>query len=585
MVNDHSADVPPPLQDLPTAKEKKYDRQLRLWGAAGQVALEETHVLLINNGPGVAGVEALKNLILPGIGHFSVLDAATVDEADLGVNFFLDEGSLGKFRATETVKMLMELNPSVQGHAVTEPLASFIAKDGALLPYTLLIVAAPIDPAILSDILVHAEALDVPTFYLHSIGYFASFSVLLPRVFPIVDTHPDPTATSDLRLLSPWPALSEFANKMTARLGTDAMSQHEKSHIPWISLLLHYLEVWKKEHDGKVPMKFGEKTEFRKLVRSGDLQEENFDEACAAVVKAITPHKPSGTVKEILSAPEAQKLTSTSPAFWVIANAISRFVDRHGELPLPGAVPDMKAQSAEYIKLQNIYKSKAREDSAEVLATVREIEKQTHRSPTRAIDEKEVDNFCKGAAHIHLVRGRPLQVVRPGEPVRFGDRAKTMAMQFSMPESLLALHIAFLAWDQFVATNHHHYHHHITSPKPAAAGGGDSNFRIPGSGEQDFETDVKKVTGIAGKILDDMLADADSTVEESPESSEEARARMSAYCRELVRAGGGELHNVASLVGGLLAQEVIKVVTRQYIPVDNTCLLDGVGSRTQVLRL
>ena len=112
--------VPPPLQDIPTAKEKKYDRQLRLWGAAGQIALEETHILLINNGPGVTGVETLKNLVLPGIGQFSILDSAVVSEADLGVNFFLDDASLGKFRADETVRLLMELNPDVEGHAIRE---------------------------------------------------------------------------------------------------------------------------------------------------------------------------------------------------------------------------------------------------------------------------------------------------------------------------------------------------------------------------------------------------------------------------------------------------------------------------------
>lgn len=52
-----------------------------------------------------------------------------------------------------------------------------------------------------------------------------------------------------------------------------------------------------------------------------------------------------------------------------------------------------------------------------------------------------------------------------------------------------------------------------------------------------------------------------------------------------VRAGGSELHNIASLTGGLIAQEVIKVITRQYVPVDNTCVFDGVASRTCVLRL
>jgi len=119
MAAQHTA-TPPPLHDLPTAKEKRYDRQLRLWGASGQAALEETHILLINNGSGVAGIEALKNLVLPGIGQFSILDPAVVSEPDLGVNFFLEDESLGKFRAEETVKYLMELNPDVKGHAVTE---------------------------------------------------------------------------------------------------------------------------------------------------------------------------------------------------------------------------------------------------------------------------------------------------------------------------------------------------------------------------------------------------------------------------------------------------------------------------------
>lgn len=111
--------TPPPLQG-PSSKEKKYDRQLRLWAASGQQALEEAHVLLVNSGPGVVGVEALKNLILPGIGNFTIVDDAIVTEADLGVNFFLDEGSLGRWRAEESWKLLLELNPDVTGNHILE---------------------------------------------------------------------------------------------------------------------------------------------------------------------------------------------------------------------------------------------------------------------------------------------------------------------------------------------------------------------------------------------------------------------------------------------------------------------------------
>ena len=52
-----------------------------------------------------------------------------------------------------------------------------------------------------------------------------------------------------------------------------------------------------------------------------------------------------------------------------------------------------------------------------------------------------------------------------------------------------------------------------------------------------------------------------------------------------MRAGGAELHNIAALTGGLVSQEVIKAITEQYIPVDNTCVFDGVNSKTAVFRI
>lgn len=121
----------PPILKGPSEKEKKYDRQLRLWAANGQAALESANILLFNTGSGTVGVETLKNLVLPGkifpaaymymhllalgIGKFTIVDDATVDEADLGVNFFLDEDRLGKSRAQSCTELLLELNPEVQG--------------------------------------------------------------------------------------------------------------------------------------------------------------------------------------------------------------------------------------------------------------------------------------------------------------------------------------------------------------------------------------------------------------------------------------------------------------------------------------
>lgn len=38
-------------------------------------------------------------------------------------------------------------------------------------------------------------------------------------------------------------------------------------------------------------------------------------------------------------------------------------------------------------------------------------------------------------------------------------------------------------------------------------------------------------------------------------------------------------------MGGILAQESIKLVTRQYVPVDNTCVYDGIKAAVGAFRL
>lgn len=519
----------------------------------------------------MTGIEALKNLVLPGVGEFTILDAAIVDEADLGVNFFLEESSLGKSRAEETCRLLKELNPDVKGNAVTEPLESWLGEDNNIFtPYTLILIAAPVHPIIFNRINIHIQSLQIPTFYFHTLGYYAHFSLYLPHAFPIVDTHPDPAATTDLRVLRPWPALAEFAKRKTANM--DQMNGEEFAHIPYVCLLLHYLEEWKSTHEGKVPKTYKEKTAFKQLVRTGSANEENFDEAVNAVLKLLNPSVPSSEVRDILSAPETAKLDAQSPPFWFIANAVKQFHAKHNELPLTGAVPDMKANSETYVQLQNIYKAKAREDCAEVIASVRKLEQAVERPSTWTIDEKEIENFCKGAAHISLVRGRPLKVAQAGQHVTFGDDARRVVKELSNSESLAALYVAFLAWDEFVATH---------SSEPQVTGG--QGLKVPGSVLADHQVDTLRLEGIAHNIINGVIAESGTPLQEQEISK--VKNRVGELCVELVRAGGGELHNIASLNGGMIAQEAIKVITKQYVPVDNACVFDGITSRSYVLRV
>lgn len=147
-------DFPVKPSDRPSSKQQRYDRQLRLWASSGQSALENAHVLVVNGN--ATATSTLKNLVLPGqrcfdprsrglrrwedpsvhrpppgsptltsrsctntgVGRFTVLDSVAVDESDLGANFFIDPSSVGKPRAEEVVKFLLELNGDVQGEAL-----------------------------------------------------------------------------------------------------------------------------------------------------------------------------------------------------------------------------------------------------------------------------------------------------------------------------------------------------------------------------------------------------------------------------------------------------------------------------------
>ena len=69
------------------ATDDKYDRQIRLWGGHGQRLLSNSQVLVLT--PTGAATETLKNLILPGIGRFTVVDGMRVTERDCANNFFV----------------------------------------------------------------------------------------------------------------------------------------------------------------------------------------------------------------------------------------------------------------------------------------------------------------------------------------------------------------------------------------------------------------------------------------------------------------------------------------------------------------
>jgi amyloid beta precursor protein binding protein 1 len=263
-----------------------------------------------------------------GIGKFIIYDEAIVTEADLGVNFFLDDACLGKSRAECCVKFLQELNPDVEGEWFPrEKVYRFLiihklrlgpltisnlqgqdlewmlfAHNPQNKEYALIIYTFPYNLRTQKLLNRKKDRQHPPIIGIHSAGFYSYFRTYIPGAFPIVETHPDPTATTDLRLLTPWEELKAFAADLTKDI--ENLSNHEHGHIPYVVLLLYYLEKWKEAH-GSAPTTYKEKIAFRDMVRAGarvnnpEGGEENFDEAVAAVLKTISAPSLPSNVKEV----------------------------------------------------------------------------------------------------------------------------------------------------------------------------------------------------------------------------------------------------------------------------------------------
>jgi len=513
----------------------KYDRQLRLWAANGQSALERSRICLINGS--AVGSEVLKNLVLPGIGSFVIVDNKSISEEDTGVNFFVDVESIGQPRASKIVQTLLELNDEVKGKAILEDPLELISKQPEFFQDFTAVIATELTISTLLPLSKALWAAGIPLFVAKSVGFMAYLRIAVPEI-TLVETHPD--SLVDLRLDSPWPELGQFAD--TLRL--EEMNSQEHGHVPYIALLIKLVQEWKNDHNGNAPSTAAEKQKFKEYINSLKLtpDEENFDEAINQSRKACVKTEIPENVKILLNDPQAQNLTPNSSNFWILVRSLADFVNATGFLPLSGVLPDMKADSSRYVLLQNIYRQKAQSDISHVKSYIHKHLTALKESIDR-IDDQEIEVFCKHAAYLKVIQYRSLEQEYTTPNVR------KIADLFEDDNNLIPQYVTLRAYDLFIEKNHH----------------------VPGESTEKIQQDTAELEQITANVLQQFGLVMTDLVQK--------------FCAETTRAGGAELHNISSFLGGLVAQEVIKVVTRQYVTLNNTCIFDAIKSRTIVLEM
>ena len=406
--------------------------------------------------------------------------------------------------------------------------------DLSFLKQFTIVVASQLTQALSKQLCSACAQLQLPLLLLQSVGLVVSLRLFAPE-HRVVESKPADKEILDLHLLTPFPELKSYAEtfKLTE------LDDMNHGHVPYIVLLMQQLDKWKAEHGGNRPTSFADKTEFRAALKAGSrsfFKEMNFQEAVNNAHLCFSEEVPEGTLA-VLDDPQAQGNSPASPLFWVLAEAVASFRRENNELPLSGSIPDMTATTDYYITLQNLFQAKAKQDLEWV------------RSKTASILQRQLSDdesefaatFCKNIKALELIRYRTV------EEELAAPLTEDLSFDLDESPSLVQWYVALRAREVFRERENRY---------PGA-----KDFKADA---QALETDGKSIAAALGL----------------PEEVYSASTAL-----EMARYGTSELHTMSALLGGVASQEAVKLITKQFSPINNTFVFSGIHSKGTVYRV
>jgi amyloid beta precursor protein binding protein 1 len=311
-------------------------------------------------------------------------------------------------------------------------------------------------------------------------------------------------------------------------------------------------------------------------------KEQNFEEAVKEAYRAFSSKALPEEVLDLLVQQENKFLSAESSEFDFLMRALQLFLDAQqppssspqpqfgaaawralppaqrwntAVPPLGGSIPDMVSTTGFFVGLQQVYQTKARADRLTFKSILSNVISEATRSSvphaamkmTRTtaadISDESIDIFCRNVFNVRAFSTRTVVAERQAEPAA---EALTSAVEdpFEDPvQTPIYWYLALRAADRF-QTKH---------------------GRWPGEADAQVAGDVDAVWSEL-----EQLAKEYGCVEMPGCLSRD-------HAAEVVRYGGGELHPISALVGGVAAQEAVKIITHQYVPLNNTFVYNGVA--------
>jgi len=385
----------------------------------------------------------------------------------------------------------------------------------------------------------------------------------------VVESHPT-NDRFDLYIhpaqLAHFPALNEFVDSFDLK----NCDEYVHAHVPYIVILGQLIKQWAQDNGGKVPQNFAQQKAFKELIHKARREyadgslEENFEEAIQYAYRAYDLPEPDDYLAAVYNDSKARDLTKDSNDFWVLVGAVNEFKAKegHGCLPVSTALPDMHSETKHYVRLKTIFAEKALQDLEAIVVHVSKILTRLGRAPD-AIARQRIEYFVRNVRSLRVVRTRTLEEeLNPqtflSEDINeifeeYVDVSEEEKEQKLLNPKNLHWYFALRSVQRFFAQSNRY-----------------PGVIVPDAKEVDNATDAAELVKINDKLFEQYSIRAQTVPE---------------CLQEIVRYGASELHNIAAFMGGVGAQEVLKILIKQYVPLNNTFLFNGIHGSCSIFKL
>ena len=253
--------------------------------------------------------------------------------------------------------------------------------------------------------------------------------------------------------------------------------------------------------------------------------------------------------------------------FELLVAALQQFIAMNGVGPLNGTIPDLTSTTELFLQIQEVYQRRAVIDRARMKGIVENICTSLRGTNPSVelpdISDELIDRFCKNIYNLIRLSTNTISEERT-TPNRGTIKEAIMDTYEDPKQTPILWYLALKAADKF---------HSKTSRYPGQGEDGNSLDNIGRDAESVWlELQTLAATGDEDNGDDAMMEEDGGW---SPPSLKSLLSKDHAL--EITRVGACEIHNIAALIGGIASQEIVKIITKQYIPMNNTYIYNGIA--------